>query len=273
MRRGTDGDYSREQLHADLMRLGVSRSSILLVHASMRNVQPLHHDPAVVADALLHVLGDEGTLVVPTYTSWNSTSSPAFRAATECMTPEQLSVYRESMPAFDPLLTPAWGMGTFAEYVRTHPEAVRSTHPQTSFAAVGARSIELMSKHDLDCHLGDQSPLGAMYRADAFVLMLGTEYSTSSVFHLAECRHALKPLREYQCRTADKMHDTTNPLNGWVSFEDVDFDDSDFHLLGSDFESMTGCVHRGSVGGAQSLLFRVRSAVDFAAHWLPKNRQ
>jgi aminoglycoside 3-N-acetyltransferase len=266
--------YPRRRLSGDLRRLGLPEGSTVLVHASMREVRPVRRDPAVLADALLRVLGPKGTLVVPAYTTWNSTSSPAYRAATEGMTPEQIFAYQAQLSPFDVATTPAWRMGRLAEYVRTRPNSARSSHPQSSFAAVGERAAEMMNFHDRDCHLGERSPLGALHAQDAFILMLGTSYSTSSVFHLAETQYAQKPLRSYECRIAGE---TANPnpvpqLSGWTSFEDIDYDDSDFHLLGRDFESTTDDVSVGRVGGALSRLYRVRSAVTFAKVWLSENR-
>ena len=98
------------------------------------------------------------------------------------------------MPAFDPAATPQHGMGRLAESVRTAGGAVRSAHPQTSFAALGRRAGELLSAHPLSSHLGEESPLGALYRAGAQVLMINVGFSVCTAFHLAEYRTGA-PLR------------------------------------------------------------------------------
>ena len=95
-------------------------------------------------------------------------------------------------------------MGAFAEYLRTRPSASRSSHPQVSFAAIGPRARACTSVHDLDCHLGDRSPLGWLYAADAAILLLGVGYSACTAFHLAEYRlPGERPQRRYQCFTAE----------------------------------------------------------------------
>lgn len=272
MNTAADDGFTREQLAADLMRLGLTRGATVLVHASLRLVRPLGRQPAVVVDALLDVIGRQGTLVVPAYTTWNSTSSTAFRSAIAGMTPSEIDAYKQSLPSFDPLATPVWRMGVLAEYVRTMKGAFRSAHPQSSFAAIGAKAEKLMACHTRNCHLGEHSPLGAMYTEDASVLMLGTEYSTSSVFHLAESYYTAKPLRVYECRVAGEVDDDPERLAGWTSFKDIDYDDSDFHLLGADFEDGSGRVRRESVGGAPSRFYGVRCAVDFATVWMAEHR-
>ncbi len=91
--------------------------------------------PAVVA-ALRAVVGPAGNLVVPVGTEENSNFSRAQRDLTAGMTWDELRAYRNLMPAFDKHTTPS-GMGAIAEALRTTVGAVRSDHPQSSFAAIG----------------------------------------------------------------------------------------------------------------------------------------
>lgn len=130
------------ELAGELAALGVTDGTTLLVHASL-------HDTGLDADtlrtALLTALGPDGTLVVPAFTEENSDTSAAHFARIQGMTRRQAAAFRATMPAFDPLTTPCAAMGRLAESVRTAPGAVRSTHPQTSFAAIGRRAEELLA--------------------------------------------------------------------------------------------------------------------------------
>jgi aminoglycoside 3-N-acetyltransferase len=256
----------RSRLRADLERLGLRTGSTVLVHASMRRVRPDAGGAATVVAALLDALGEDGTLVVPTQTAWNSATSPHFKAATEGMTDAGLARYLSDLPTFDPRSSPSSGMGALAEYVRLLSSAVRSAHPQTSFAATGRLAAELMARHDLDCLLGERSPLAALYRADAQVLLLGTGYDTATIFHLGEWR-ASGCRRRYRCKTV-----TAPDPTGWVEFEDLPYDDFDFARLGARFERETGLVARGAVGSAEALLFPARAAADFAEQWVQTER-
>lgn len=109
--------------------------------------------------------------------------------------------------------------------------------------------------------------MGALYQADAYVLHLGTGFEVATVFHLGEWRAGLSR-RDYRCKVAGVMEN-----GGWVEFEDVDYRDSDFPLLGESFERETGCVKRARVGSADALLYPVRSAADHALVWVKSERQ
>ena len=91
---------------------------------------------------------------MPACTEENSNFSRAHRDLIAGMKSAELRAYRKDMPPFDKDTTPS-GMGAIAETLRTTPGAVRSAHPQSSFAAIGPEAENLMADHQLDCHLGE----------------------------------------------------------------------------------------------------------------------
>ncbi len=255
----------RRALAADFEALGLAAGDTVLVQASLRRVAPRSGKASTVIDALLDVLGPDGTLVVPTYTTWNSTTSRVHREAVASLSAQEALEYRMALPRFDPRTTPSSGMGAIAEGVRTLPGAYRSTHPQSSFAAVGLHAKELTAVHDLECHLGPRSPLGALYEADALTLLLGVGFSVCTSFHLAEYRYAERETRQYECRVADA------PADGWIEFHDIELDDSEFGQIGKEFEHgerTAARVRAGRAGSAECRLFKVRDAVDFGVAWM-----
>jgi aminoglycoside 3-N-acetyltransferase len=233
-----DQGLSCESLARDLRSLGVIPGRTLLVHASMRGIGKVRGGAQDVVAALRQVLGQDATLVVPTGTADNSDTSRLYLARTAGMTSDEIGRYRDSMPPFT-LERPSVGMGRIAECVRTAPGAVRSRHPQTSFAALGPSARMLMTGHRLDCHLGESSPLGRLYEAGAWVLLMGVGYEACTCFHLAEYRYLPLPPRQiYSCVIAKQGQ------RQWWSYEDVVLDDGDFAALGAAFEQ-TGHVVRG----------------------------
>ncbi|MFJ7077151.1 aminoglycoside N(3)-acetyltransferase [Streptomyces sp. NPDC098781] len=255
-------------LAEDLRALGLRPGATVLAHASLRRVGA---GADTVLAALRVALGAEGTLVVPTFTAGNSDTSPAYRERTRNMTTDQIRALQRQMPAFDPDRTPSEGMGRLAEAVRCAETSVRSAHPQTSFAALGGRAEELLAVHDQNCHLGERSPLNRLYRSGAQVLLLGVGFEVCSAFHLAEYRVPDPARRTYRCVIL------RDGESRWMSYEDIDLDDSDFGALGADFEKGDAArpdpvVRGGSVGDTQARLFPLGAAVDFATDWLAGNR-
>jgi aminoglycoside 3-N-acetyltransferase len=263
----------RDQLVADLRSLGLSHGQDLLIHSSLRRIGRIDGGAASLLAAIQTAAGPRATLVVPTQTAENSFSSPGFRAATAGLDAEERARFVAAMPGFDPASTPSTGMGAFAEYVRTRPSACRSSHPQSSFAAIGPKARACTCVHDLDCHLGDRSPLGWLYTVGAALLLLGVRYSVCTAFHLAEYRLPGKPpRRSYRCFLSE------GGKRAERKFTDIDLDDSDFALLGADLEATAGTdassgLRHGLVGAAECRLVPVRPAVDFACSWLLDHRR
>ncbi|MFF5082559.1 aminoglycoside N(3)-acetyltransferase [Actinoplanes sp. NPDC000266] len=251
-------------LAADLRALGLSAGDTVLVHSSMRAVGYVAGDVQAVVQAMLDVLGPEGTLVVPTHTPANSDpadwENPPVPAA-------WWPVIREQGPGFDPARTPSHRMGAFPEVVRAWPGARRSSHPQVSFAAVGARAAAVVDDHPLEDGLGDGSPLGAVYRADGKVLLLGCGHDRNTSLHLGECRQAEPAMADHGAAVRD-------PSGGsrWVTWRAPDADASDFAELGAAYEATAAPVRLGRVGGAESRLMSQRALVDFATGWLGRHR-
>jgi aminoglycoside N3'-acetyltransferase len=252
-----------KELTADLAALGVQPGRDLLIHSSLRRVGDVDGGAASVLAALRAAASTHATLVVPAQTTWNSLTSQAFRDATAGLSPAETERYIATIPGFDPATTPSRAMGRLAEQVRTAPDAVRSAHPQSSFAAIGPSAKDCMTGHKMNCHFGEQSPLGWLYRADAEVLLLGVGYNACTAFHLAEYRLPGElRYQKYHCFTS--VQGVREPH----TFTDIELDDGDFGVLGESIDGES-FVRHGRVGRADCRLFPIRSAIDFAVNWSP----
>lgn len=250
-------------LRHDLTALGLREGMVLLVHCSLRRVGRVDGGAATVRDALLGTLGETGTLVVPTQSRSKSKTSKEFLASLRGLPPERHEHHFNAVPGFDPALTPSEGMGALAEAVRIHPQARRSGHPTTSFAAIGRHAAELTAEHPYHCVLGERSPLGWMHRAGAYVLLLGVGFDKCTAFHLGE-DSSVSPDRSYCFKIGDS----------WTHVPGArDYDASDFDELGALFSDIHGdYVRTGRVGAAPSTLFPLALAADFADKQLPDLR-
>ncbi|WP_211240859.1 aminoglycoside N(3)-acetyltransferase [Hamadaea tsunoensis] len=226
----------------------------MLVHSSLRSLGWVCGGATAVVLALRDVLGSAGTIVVPAHTAEHRDPkvwSPPVPA-------EFWPVIREHLPGFDPLLSPTC-LGAIPERVRTWPGAVRSDHPQTSFAAIGPRAADLMSGHALDCQLGERSPLGRLSGQGAQILLLGVDFSSCTAFHLAEYR--LPHSVDCGCRRVFRTIVDGPDGPQWVTYEDIDLDAEGFGELGNAWAATSPSVTSGRIGGATARLFPFDDAV------------
>ncbi|MFD0201982.1 MULTISPECIES: aminoglycoside N(3)-acetyltransferase [Saccharothrix] len=253
---------TRESIGSQLGELGLRSGDTVLVHSSLSSLGWVCGGANAVVLALLDVLGEGGTLVVPTQSGDNSDPS-AWRNPP---VPESWwADIRASMPPYDPRTTPSRGMGVVAEVVRTWPGALRSAHPQTSFAAVGPRAADVVADHALDCQLGEHSPLARLAAMGARVLLLGVGFDSCTAFHLAEYR---LPARDVD----NSFAITTSAGRRWETVRDIALRNDDFADLGAAFAAERPVV-RGRVGAATTWLFPMADAVAYAEAWLSEHRK
>ncbi|KUN74002.1 hypothetical protein AQJ46_06065 [Streptomyces canus] len=213
----------RADLVHDLRGLGLRAGDTVLVHSALSAVGPVSNGAETMVSALLEVLGPNGTLVVYTPTPGDA---------------------RAGTPASAPCTAPGFGVGVLAETVRNRPAALRSAHPRSAFAALGAQADHITSDHSLDCSLGKASPLGRLEELDARVLLMGVGFEACTAFHLAEYRIPSRLAGPHEC--AEVLLDT-----------------SSFAAVGAAYEA-TGAVRSGRVGLARCRLFDLADAVAFA---------
>ncbi|MFE7650273.1 aminoglycoside N(3)-acetyltransferase [Streptomyces phaeoluteigriseus] len=248
---------TRATLATDLRALGVEPGEVLLMHSSLSSLGWVCGGAVAVVQGLLDALGPHGTLVVPTQSG--ALSDPSHWENPPV--PEAWwDTIRATMPAYDPLVTPSLGVGVVPETVRTWPDALRSAHPQTSFAALGPRAAEVTAGHARDCRLGERSPLARLEALGARVLLLGAGYDTCTSFHLAEHRIPAPLVGVGRPGPA-----------GWEVVTEVSIDSDRFDELGHDFERDRPVV-RAKVGAADARLFPVADAVAYAQRWLAVHR-
>ncbi len=252
-----------KSISAELRRLGIKEGMVLLVHSSMSRIGWVNGGPVPVIQALMNVLTPEGTLVMPAHSA--DLSDPA-HWENPPIPKEWHDTVRETMPTFDPQLTPTRQMGRIAELFRTWPDVLRSAHPQVSFAAWGQNATFVTADHTLENSLGEQSPLARIYDLDGFILLLGVGYDRNTSFHLAEYRVPNPPL----FRQGVPWKEGGEKI--WKRYDDVDWDDDLFAPIGSNFEQ-TSSVTLGKIGAAQCRLMHQPTAVDFAQQWLMDNRK
>ena len=167
----------------DLRALGLKRGNHVLVHSSLRSLGNFPNKAQVLLEALLEVLGREGTLLVPALS--------------------YKTVTRER-PIFDLAKTPSC-VGGFSEFFRNAAGVIRSVHPTHSVCAYGQQAKPL-----IDAHIGDDTPVGAhspfqlLRELNGYLLFIGCGLKPNTSMHgveeLSRPPYLFGPETEYELK-------------------------------------------------------------------------
>lgn len=261
---------TRSRLAAELRSFGVRPGAITMVHTRMSAIGCVVGSSATVVQALLDVLGAEGTLMA--YASWEE---HVYRDA------DWPEAYRDAYVAEPPVYDvstaeAARENGRIPERVRTWPGAERSAHPEACVVAVGLRAGWLTGHHPPDDAYGAQSPFARLVEAHGQVLMLGAPLETTTLLHHAEAITRAPGKRRLTYRVAmatpeggvaERSFTDIDTAAGAFPYEDLVFDADPFDVIAR--AALTaGIGARGRVGQAESHLFPARELTAFGVAWL-----
>ena len=158
---------TRQAIADGFRELGVGAGDVLLLHSSLSSFGRVEGGADTVIDGVLDALTKDGTLVVPTLTG-SRDLSPA------------------NPPHIDLRTTPCW-TGRIPEALRLRCEAVRSTHPTHSCAAIGARAEAIMRNHALSpTPCGVLSPYFQAALAGGKIVFAGCTLQVCTTCHTVE---------------------------------------------------------------------------------------
>ncbi len=174
---------TQEDLIADFMRMGLKTGDVVFFHASLSQLGHVIGGANAVIDALLQVVGPEGTIAVPTIVHTSGIPRDPF------------DVKRSDSE-----------VGAITEALRQYPDAIRSNHPTHSVAALGAKALELTSGHAKATGVwtpwgksafGVGSPWDMLYRWNARYLLLGVGFEVCTMFHYVQTRYVARHQPDY----------------------------------------------------------------------------
>nr|WP_206313370.1 aminoglycoside 3-N-acetyltransferase [Streptomyces coryli] len=265
------GPLTRSRLTQDLTALGITPGDIVMFHTRLSALGYVAGGPPTLIGALQDAVGPHGTLMVTC--GWND--APPYDFVT--WPQEWQDAIRAEHPAYDPAVSESdHNNGRLPEALRRWPGAVRSRHPDVSFAALGAAAVDLMADHPWDDPHGPGSPLARLVAHGGRVLILGAPLDTMTLLHHAEAL-ADAPGKRYVDYEQPILIDGERV---WRRFHDIDSEEEAFDYSVAvpeglePFEAIAsemlaaGLGRQGRVGAAESYLFEAAETVDFAVSWM-----
>jgi aminoglycoside 3-N-acetyltransferase len=171
---------TRTELTEALRNAGIRQGDVLFVHSSLSRIGNVEGGAQCVVAALIDAVGENGTLIMPTYASADD--------------------YVETLSRGEvvDLRTARSVTGQITEVFRNLPGALRSSHPFSSCAAWGKHARYIVSDHHRDPRIFHEgSPIARFIELDGTLIGLGTGFGTISMYHCAEDLRSDFSLRTY----------------------------------------------------------------------------
>jgi len=155
---------NQREIEGGLRSLGLKDGDIVMLHSALSSLGPVAGGADTVIAAFLAVLGESGTLAVPTFGS----------------------------------------LGIIPEIVKARPDAVQSHHPMAGVAAVGGAAEELCRDHwKADLAHGPDTPYMRIAQMGGAVCLMGVDLDRTTLMHTPEELLRLPYLKTTQVKTFD----------------------------------------------------------------------
>jgi len=142
-----------------LRSLGLETGAVVIAHSALSSFGEVAGGADTIIDALLKVVGAEGTVVMPTFSAerpFNPKTSTTF-------------------------------LGTVPETFRKRKDSVRSLHPLVPLSAIGKNAGYIVEGHEKsEAPQGMESPYGKIVELDGYILLLGVDLDRCTMMHTFE---------------------------------------------------------------------------------------
>jgi len=159
--------YTKQDLKDAFCALGLAEGRMVFIHVSLGRLgyselgRTIEDSCQVLLESLREVVGESGTIFVPTYT---------------------YSIGRNEV--FDVQKTPS-SIGEFTEFFRKQPNVVRSADPMLSVAGIGPKAGKILRNLPRTCY-GVDSVYDRLYNEGALLLTIGLGVHWATCIHYIE---------------------------------------------------------------------------------------
>ena len=246
---------TKEELIKELRLIGLSRGMVLLVEADSDRLPYVVGGEQALIEALMEIVGFEGTLVVPAFTP--ELLDPS--SISNCPFPyESWEDIRQNALPYQPKLSmPVYGDPFVRQFLRNEG-VVRSNHPLYSFAAWGKYAKVICRRHPLHFALNEESPLGRISDLNGYVVLLGSVFEQAVIHALAKYRSRFLPV----CVRRLPLQKNTSLF--WKDVLDYRMDTAGLDLVQEKMEERK-TISYAYLGNAQLTLFSAHEADAVAA--------
>ncbi|MGB4985598.1 MAG: AAC(3) family N-acetyltransferase [Erysipelotrichaceae bacterium] len=210
---------SKKDLKETFYELGIKRGSVVEVHSSLKNLQDVVGGAQSIIDALIEVIGYEGTIVMPLQNVYNSEPS---NWSNPPIKPSDYDFIRKNTPGGDGKIMDIRHMGVLVNTFRNYSGVLFSSHPTNAFVAWGKYARLVVSEQSLDFPLSINSPCQKLYDLDAQVLLIDCDFSSATSLHLGEYISKKRPV------IIEGAAVIKDGIRSWEKYLDIDLDSSDF---------------------------------------------
>jgi len=224
-------------LISDLKVIGIQPGELLHIKVSMRSLGKIEGGAEALLEALIEVVGTEGTLVCDSFI--NSYPLPFKGDLKQYLVDD---------------ITPTYA-GAFARTMVNHPDNVRSQHPIKKFSAIGKRAKELMLNHTVGCYAYE--PLLIMAQEGAKNLTIGKNVQGVGTTHVAVHLVGLQ-------RKKPKEGVVYRDEDGELQEYRVDWNGGHGNFLKFKplYEAKGGIIKRADIGKAESILTDMKKTLE-----------
>jgi aminoglycoside N3'-acetyltransferase len=235
---------TKQQLIKDFARMGICKKDHLAVTLSLKKVGYVEGGPEAFIDALLEVVGPEGTIMMNTFTD----SFPIYAIDDSFVYDSKLTSSRT---------------GIVPETLRKRKEAIRSNSPSSSMTAIGKKATYLTQNHLNDCQY---VPYSRLARINGKYLAIGLGNRLVAIRHQAQ--HQAGLLQLVKRPVAVKYRDQKGKIKLFACNKAPCT--KTLGELTSTMKNM-GILYTGKIGNAQSSVAPAKEILDFLSDILRKN--
>lgn len=159
---------TKDEIIGGLRALGLKPGMSVQVHSSLKSFGHVEGGPETVIRALMAVLTDQGTLMMPSF--------------------NHLRPFKRGGPGyFSPVETPTTN-GAIPNTFWQMPDVARSLNPSHAFAAWGKNATAYTEHHHRTLTMGPDSPLDRLCMDGGYNLHIGIGMGGNTLHHVAETR-------------------------------------------------------------------------------------